>query len=391
MRRLIGKVGRKFKNGARLVRERLVPLYSPDPNNLDLSQHMSAALDWLKRAQDARNNGGVSYGVQFGSGFMESYPETTGYICRTFVELAQSTGTEELLERAIQMGVWESDIQMAEGAVMGGPFSPNPTPAVFNTGMVMLGWNALIRATGDDRFKASCRRAADWLLRVQEPDGNWIRGNSRFAVPGATVYNVKAAWGLCEAGSLLGQQGYVDAALRNAEFSLSRQEPNGWFRDCCLSDPVHPLLHTIAYAMQGLLEIGKLTHRDDLIAAARKTADAQIEIMGEDGFLPGRQDSHFKGSVNWCCLTGSAQTSVVWSELFLLTSDRKYLEAVLRVNRYIMARHDIRNADSRLRGGVPGSWPTWAPYGRLTVLNWATKYLVDALSRQQKIEARAAA
>jgi hypothetical protein len=375
----------------RIAREICAPLYAPDPNSLDLTQHLFAAIDWLKRAQDAGTDRGVSVGVRFGSGFMESYPETTGYICRTFVELAQDGCEKELLDRAVQMGLWEVDIQMADGAVMGGPFSRNPTPAVFNTGMVMLGWNALIQSTGEERFKVACRRAADWLLSVQETNGNWVRGNSKFVVQGATLYNVKAAWGLCEAGRLLGRQEYIEAALRNANFCLSRQERNGWFRDCCLTDPVHPLLHTIAYTMQGLLEIGKLTQRDDLIAAVRRTADAEMEIMREDGFLPGRQGSNFSGSVDWCCITGSAQTSVVWSDLFLLTDDRKYLDAVRKINRFIMARHDIRNADSRLRGGVPGSWPTWAPYGRLTVLNWATKYLVDALSSQRRIEERGAA
>ena len=36
---------------------------------------------------------------------------------------------------------------------MGGRFNSNPTPAVFNTGMVLLGWSALIRRTGEARFK----------------------------------------------------------------------------------------------------------------------------------------------------------------------------------------------------------------------------------------------
>jgi hypothetical protein len=280
------------------------------------------------------------------------------------------------------MGRWEADIQLPEGAVMGGKYNSNPTPAVFNTGMVLLGWSPLIAVTGEEPFKSAAVKAADWLLRMQEPDGNWIRGNSAFANPDITTYNVKAAWGLCEAGIALGRQEYVEAALRNAEFCLTRQQPNGWFRQCCLEDPEHPLLHTIAYTMQGLVEIGKLTNRKDLIGAAKKTADAELSILGTDGFLPGCQDAEFRGSVKWCCLTGSAQTSIVWSELYSLTGEQKYRDAAGLVNRYLMARHDIRNADPRLRGGLPGSWPVDGGYGRLYILNWATKFLVDALSAQ---------
>ena len=382
---LAQKVARRIRTEwrQRVEKRRLSPMYSPTASDLDVDAHIREALAWLKRAQDAGTDRGVSYGARFGHDFEASYPETTGYICQTFVEQEQLSGDTDLLRRAVDMGDWEIAIQLPEGAVMGGRVNANPTPAVFNTGMVLLGWSALIRRTGQARFKSAARRASDWLLSVQEPDGNWIRGNSQFAAGGSTLYNVKAAWGLCEAGLALDDYRYVAAALRNAEYCLAHQTANGWFPDCCLSDKARPLLHTIAYAMQGLVNIGRLTDRQDLIAGARKTADAEIQIMGPDGFLPGRQDSQFRGTVNWCCLTGSAQTSVVWSSFYGLTGEDKYRTAVDKVNSYLMARHDIRNADLRLRGGVPGAWPVWGDYGRLAILNWATKFLVDALTAQK--------
>ncbi len=368
---------------AREKRE-LSPLYDPDPADLDPARHLHEAIEWLKRAQDAGSDRGVAYGTRFGDHFDRSYPETTGYIAQTFVDRERATGDSELLERAVQMGDWEIGIQMPEGAVMGGKVSRDPTPAVFNTGMVLLGWSALVQRTGEERFKTATRRAADWLLSVQEPNGHWIRGNSRYALAGATLYNVKAAWGLCEAGVALGEQRYVDAAVRNAEYTLTQQQANGWFRNCCLSDPARPLLHTLAYTMQGLVGIAKLTKRQDLLAAAQRAADAQLQLMDAEGFIPGRQDEQFRGAVKWCCLTGSAQTSIVWSELFAWTGQQKYLDAARRVNRYLMARHDVRNPDVRLRGGLPGSWPVWGDYGRLAVLNWATKFFVDALVMEQR-------
>lgn len=360
---------------------RLAPLYAPDAGQLDAREHLREAVAWLKRAQDAGSDRGVSYGVRFGDDFDLSYPETTGYICQTFLELWRKTGEAELLERAVEMGDWEAEIQMAEGAVMGGKYNTSPTPAIFNTGMVLLGWAELIRATGEERFRQAAARAGEWMLAMQEADGNWIRGNSKFATAATTVYNVKAAWGLCAAGLALERQDFVDGALRNADYCLTRQTANGWFRECCLTDPERPLLHTIAYTMQGLVEIGRLTGREDLVAAARLTADAQMGLMGADGFLPGRQDAGFRGTVEWCCLTGSAQVSIVLSTLAALTGQADYREAAERLNRYVMARHDIRNPDLRLRGGVAGSWPVAGDYGRLMVLNWATKFFVDALMR----------
>jgi hypothetical protein len=373
--------------GAALEKWQLAGLYSPDPADLDAQRHLDAAMEWLKRAQDAGSDRGVSYGVRFGSDFQESYPETTGYICRTFVELSHRHRDETLLRRAVEMGEWEVAIQMPSGAVMGGKLNARPTPAVFNTGMVLLGWSALIRAGAGERCRAAAMRAADWLIAMQEPDGNWIRGNSEFALAGASLYNVKAAWGLCDLGAALNREDYIRAAVRNAEFCVQRQQPNGWFRDCCLSNPSSPLLHTIAYTMEGLIGIGELASRRDLVEAARTTADAQLRIMRSDGFLPGRQGSAFEAAVDWCCLTGSAQTSIVLSKLHGLTGERRYAEGARLVNRYLMAHHDIRNPDPRLRGGLPGSWPVWGDYGRFTILNWATKFLVDALRFQLDMKA----
>lgn len=382
--RLARRTASRAKRGLKsaIERSQLVGLYSPDPFDLDACRHLDAALEWLKRAQDTGHDRGVSYGVRFGADFQESYPETTGYICRTFVELARWNGDDDLLRRAVEMGEWEASVQMPCGAVMGGKVNANPTPAIFNTGMVLLGWSALAHTCAAAQSRVAAIRAADWLVEMQEPDGNWARGNSQFALASATVYNVKAAWGLCELGVAIDREDYVRAAIRHADVCLQHQLPNGWFRDCCLTDPSRPLLHTLAYAMEGLIGIGELTGRRDLIEGARRAADAQLRIMGSDGFLPGRQDKNFGAAVDWSCLTGSAQVSIVMSKLYRLFGERKYAEGAARLNAYLMARHDIRNPDPRLRGGLPGSWPVWGNYGRYTILNWATRFLVDALRLQ---------
>lgn len=360
-------------------------LYRDSPTDTDVERHLREAVEWLKRAQDAGTDRGVSYGAEFGGPFLDSYPETTGYIIPTFLKLAHDYEDESFLHRAIEMGTWESEVQMECGAVMGGRLNANPTPAVFNTGMVLLGWSALYERTGDPTFLHSVNRASEWLLGMQESNGEWRKGNSQFADPNITVYNVKAAWGLCEAGRVARIPEAIDAAVRSAEFCLSKQLPNGWYGDCCLVNASQPLLHTIAYAMQGLIGIGTVTGRQDFIQAAARTADSLIRLMDSDGFLPGCIGRDFKGTVDWCCLTGTAQTSIAWGRLFQLTGDPAYREAMQRAALYLMRHHDIDNPDPRLRGGVPGSWPVWGDYGRLKVLNWATNFFVEALLLHKSI------
>jgi hypothetical protein len=361
-------------------------LYRAPKSGLGVQDHLREAVEWLVRAQDAGDNRGVSYGVDFGGPFLERYPETTGYIIPTFLALADYYGDESFSSRAVEMGEGASEVQMDSGAVMGGFLNSQPTPAVFNTGMVLLGWSALYERFQSAEFLHSLQEASNWLISMQESDGNWIKGNSKYANPDATVYNVKAAWGLCEAGHVADMPGALEAASLNAEYCISKQLANGWFRDCCLIDQAQPLLHTIAYSMQGLLGIGTIVHRDDFVEAAALTADSLVKLMDDDGFIPGRIDADFNGTVDWCCMTGTAQTAIVWGKLFQITGKPTYREAMLRANEYLMRRHDIENDDARLRGGIPGSWPVWGSYGRLLILNWATNFFVESLLLQESIE-----
>jgi hypothetical protein len=351
----------------------------------DPIEHINQAAQWICRAQDAGSDRGVAYGVKLGGGFMESYPETTGYIIPTFLCLADFFQDESYLKRALEMGDWEISVQMPSGAVMGGRVNRNPTPAVFNTGQVLLGWAALYERTGYERFLEASRRAANWLMEVQSSDGNWFAGNSQFAVPTATVYNVKAAWGLCAAGKAGVGQHAINAACKNADFCLTQQLDNGWFRNCCLTDSSRPLLHTIAYSMQGLMGIGQITGRDEYILGAKKTAEGLRKLMNSDGFIPGRIDKDFNGMVKWCCLTGTAQTSIVWSELYKITGDEMWAQSSRLANKYLMQRHFISHPNDSLRGGVFGSWPIWGDYGKWMILNWATKFFIDALLLENRV------
>ena len=131
--------------------------------------------------------------------------------------------------------------------------------------------------------------------------------------------------------------------------------------------------------MQGLIGIGVITKRADFLDGAVRTADSLMRLMDKDGFIPGCIGADFRGTVDWCCLTGTAQSAIVWGRLFQLTGKPAYREAMHRANLYLMRRHDIDNPDPRLRGGIPGSWPVSGDYGRLKILNWATNFFVEGL------------
>jgi len=277
------------------------------------------------------------------------------------------------------MARWEVEIQMESGAVQGGVIGFPPTPAIFNTGQVLFGWAAAYRETGDRTFLDAAQRGADFLVAAMDPDGAWRRHGSQYARAGVNVYDARTAWGLLEASLITGDRAHREAAARNLDFVLTKQRENGWFEACCLDDDQRPLLHTIAYTMEGLFEAGERLGEPRFQAAAKLAADALLARQRPDGSLAGQFDSAWKESATWSCLTGDAQTAIVWLRLCEKTGEARYLDAARRINRYLASTQDLTAADPGIRGGIKGSHPISGEYGTYEYLNWAAKFFADAL------------
>jgi rhamnogalacturonyl hydrolase YesR len=354
--------------------------------------HLFEVIRWLCRAQDAAGGGGVarSYSLRFQKahqcrGWLAAYPETTGYIIPTFFNYADWSGDDEYRERALRMAEWEIDVQMENGAVQGGVIGFPPTPAVFNTGQVLFGWTRAFTETRDEQFCQAVVRAADFLVTAQDEDGAWRRHGSCYARSGVNVYDARTAWGLLEAYRVTERAAYRQAVIRNADFALRQQIENGWFANCCLDDDERPLLHTLAYTMEGVLEIGAFLRVPRYIEATRRTADALLVRQRPDGSLAGCFDASWRPAAGWSCLTGDAQTALVWLRLFQLTGERQYRDAAVRVNHFLATTQNLTADDPGVRGGIKGSQPVWGGYGPYEYLNWAAKFYADALLLEQHL------
>ena len=110
--------------------------------------------------------------------------------------------------------------------------------------------------------------------------------------------------------------------------------------------------------------------------------------MHEDGFLAGRYHRRFQEAASWCCLTGSAQTSIVWSDLTLLGRSPAGHRSIERTNNYLCRRHDVTNADRRSAGASAGRGRSGANTAINKALNWAAEFFVDALLREEQILGR---
>ncbi len=362
------------------------------PVNGQTRARAQAAAAWLLRAQDATRDGGVSYGyfpcdAGNGNGWRPSYPETTGYIIPSLFDFAERFKDDTVRSRALEMALWEVEVQMASGAVQSGMLSErrHQAPAVFNTGMVLHGYTAAYRASGDLRLLEAGRRAADFLLGDLGADGHFRTHGPSVIQHRIKTYNCLCAWALYRFGEDTGEAQYEAAAIRAVEAAVGQQQPNGWFANNCLADPAVPLLHTIGYTLQGILEVGILVGREDLVDCVRRGTDPLVARISPRGFLHGQFHADWEPAIFASCLTGSAQLAVVCYRLHEITRDERYRWAADRILNYLKALQIVDSPDPGVNGALAGSFPLMGSYMTAGYPNWATKYLLDALLLQDRL------
>lgn len=346
----------------------------------DAQACVQAATAWLCRAQDqsASADGGVARDYSLVKGWATSYPETTGYIIPTFIELARRQQREDLHQRARRMLEWCVAIQFADGGFQGGKIDATPrVPVTFNTGQILLGLAAGAQQYQDARYQDAMHKAAAWLRDSLDPDGCWRKHPTPFAAPGEKAYETHVAWGLFEAERVAPGHGYGDAGLRQVNWALTKQALNGWFASNCLTNPAAPLTHTIGYVLRGVLEGHRLSGRADLLQAAQKTADGLMTAIEADGRLPGRLDAQWRGAVGHVCLTGSVQLAHCLFLLYQTTRDERYWHKGQQLTAYVRRTMQLDGPEDQ-RGGVKGSFPVDGDYGQWEYLNWAAKFFIDA-------------
>ncbi|WP_306391380.1 hypothetical protein [Telluria beijingensis] len=360
------------------------------PHDPGREKVIAACTQWLCRAQDrsASQDGGVARDFSLQTGWATSYPETTGYIIPTIIAMARRNDDPDLHARARRMLDWCVAIQFPEGGFQGGKVDAMPrVPVTFNTGQILIGLAAGAAEYQDPRYLDAMHRAAAWLRDSLDDDGCWRKHATPFAKPGEKAYETHVAWGLFEAERVAPGHGYGAAGLRQVDWALGKQQPNGWFASNCLNDPEHPLTHTIGYVLRGVLEAHLLSGRADLLQAAIRTADSLLPAVGPDGYLAGRLDRAFKPAVDYVCLTGSVQIAHCLFLLHRLTGEQRYLEVGRRLTAFV--RRTVRfDGPPDTVGGIKGSFPVDGDYGKWEYLNWAAKFCIDANLLEEELVAR---
>lgn len=360
-------------------------LPSHDPG-IDTS--VDLAINWMTRAQDmsTSHDGGVARHYSLKSGWSSSYPETTGYIIPTMLKYDSLKNNENIKLRTKKMLDWLVSIQLPGGGFQGGTIVDHRPvmPVTFNTGQILIGLASGVQEFGDI-YRDAMSKAADWLINTQDSDGCFRKNLTPFAIAGEKAYETHVAWGLFEAARIEPSRGYEEAAMANIKWALTKQTKNGWFHDCCLTDPLQPLTHTIGYVFRGVLEAYLFSNEPDFLKSCKKLADGLITTISPEGFLPGRINQDWQGTVKWSCLTGAAQNAYCLLTLYLLTQKTEYKEWALKLNAYLRKTMKTEGP-ADMKGGIKGSFPVNGGYGQYEYLNWACKFFIDSNLLEKEVQ-----
>ena len=350
--------------------------------SLEDSTHLSAAMGWLCRAQDACKSKGVSAVYDIGKGWAVAYPETSGYIIGTYLAYAELAQNSEFVDRAIQLGDWEIEIQTASGGVISSPVKP--TTRVFNTGQVLLGWCALYEKTKATRYLNAALRAGQFLVDTQEEDGAWRRNT----YCGARTYHARVDWALLRLSELSGDEKFRQTAVHNIEWILQQHNGAGWFRNCGFEDYA-PITHVIGYTLRGLLESSQFdtgTIRDlELLSYVAAGANSICDVTTRGGIkevpglLPTSFDSQWNSVDKHSCLTGNAQLSCLLFRLAAITGCGRYKDTAESIVEAVKKTQLLESSFEQARGAIPGTFPFSFGYHANSYPNWATKFFADAL------------
>jgi hypothetical protein len=354
-------------------------LYSYAKTKRDSVDVLQSVIRWVLNAQ--LPDGGIAAYYSLLTGYSASYPEVTGYLVPTLYDFADLSADDGAIVAAERATHWLLSLQMPNGAFPGGLHGSEKPPSIFNTGQILQGLLRAQAETNGEEIRRATIAAGDWLIMLQEAGGPWS-GPGAYRGTAHTYYSM-VAWALAELSEQVGERRYGLAAEKNLDWVVSHFRPGGWINGINLQG--HPnYLHFIAYALQGTLECGVLCKRNDAIDAVAKSAWILLRKFETNKFLAGAYEQGFRSDVRFACLTGNAQMSCVWSRLFEITGDLRYLNAALKMNEMLKGLISLRG-ESGVAGGVSGSFPIWGRYQPLRYISWGCKFVADALLSERRI------
>lgn len=345
------------------------------------SEHIHDALEWFKSSLLDEGGSAAKYSMVTHV-FTQGYPMATANwipvlsrINQYYPEIyRQVFGTREIERELVN---WVLRTQRRDGTFPAGYGDyMNQPPKVFNNGMIMHGLLDYYNVAGDQELIDACMKSAEWLMKVQSPDGSW----RQFTVHQLSSNTVSAA-ALLRLADITGDENYRTSGVRNIEFALGLQSENGYFKGNGYDSGSSAFTLTIAYAIGGLLEAAILDNNKEWQSACLRGIVPVLNSLGPTGFLVGELDEEFQSSSSFSCLPGNGMLAILSYKLASLTGNDELRVKADLLTDYIK-QFQMKSARKGVSGGISGSWPISGNYCSYEITSWGVRYFLEAVMMQ---------
>lgn len=357
-------------------------LLEPDEDIAAVRQGMLSAAGWLANAA-AQWNGGYSARYNLlNRNYQGPYPETTGYLIPTLLDVVGAGENGKMYERATSAAAWLRRRQRDDGAIRcnidtGGEHETETDKIIlFDCGAILQGFSALAEKQDTDCREAATR-LADFMCSCQCPDGTWDR-YLYFADFG--THNALVAYSLIDAARTLGNPAFGKAGRMCLSTLRSRILPSGFIQGCEFGrDPTTMFLHAYAYTLEGYVKAAIVDDDDELLQTAVLALDRMCEAMDQTDLLPAAYlDDSLSPASDYTVTTGLAQLADQLFKVGRVAKREDFFPPARKIMRLLRQLMIVDAGDAAAVGGIPASYPIDGGYGPYTINNWTMKYFVDA-------------
>ena len=348
---------------------------------MDRYSNLANAVEFLVKSIDYKTNGSSAiYSKLFYpfKGWSNPYPETSGYIIPTFLELSKNDKFTNLEDKAVKMGEWLLSIQNSDGSFPGGTYSSkNNSRSIFNTAQIIIGLVSLSNKTSKKKYINSIHKAALWLAKNQESDGTWK--NFQYHKSFSPSYYTRVAWPMLMAYKLVNDKIILEAAVLSLDNTLLKVQNNHMIKDCGFKPNSYAFLHTISYTLRGFLESFLILKDKKYFDVAYNLSFLLLKKYELKKNIGGAYYEDLK-PIDWYrCITGEAQLAIIWLIIFKYNNDIRFLNSASKLIDSISKTQVKYSSLIFKKGGLFGSYPFYGRYISFRQPNWATKFYIDSL------------
>lgn len=353
---------------------------------VDTDHALQNIFQWIEASFRATNDGGSSAYYTVGRGWKSSYPETTGYLIPTLYDYADYSQNSKWSDLANSAGSWLLSIQFENGAWQGGQVDSDIGERVFNSAMILDGIIECYERENDPKYLDSALKGLKWLVSCIGDDG--VLSQHNISAGGSfdllSLACMARAWQYLEGSE---REDTLSEIRRSVSAHLELQNANGWWKrsNFDYSYPNTSLLHHLSYTLDGVLILSEILEDKSLEEVVLKSARKMLSMFEVNRKLPAFINEDWTpyfdlGDKQYSqCLTGYAQTSIVFIKLARLKSDKRFLNAAYKMIDILSSIGNRSFGQGGLDYGLAGSYPIFGNYQPFQIVNWAAKYHAESM------------